>query len=56
MKRYPLGMCAAVLLAILAILTLVAMRLLAGRAGQHAQVSTTELSEIPTDHPAEVSA
>ncbi len=47
---------AAVLLAILAILTLVAMRLLAGRAGQQAQVSTAEHSEISTGYPAEVGA
>lgn len=47
---------AAVLLAILAILTLVAMRLLARRTGQHRPAIATDLTYIPIDHLAEVSA
>lgn len=47
---------AAVLLAVLAVLTLVAMRLLARRAGQSSPLGALDLSEIPTDHSPEVSA
>ncbi len=47
---------AAVLLAVLAVLTLVAMRLLARRAGQNAPLGALDLSEIPSDHAPEVSA
>lgn len=47
---------AAVLLAILAILTLVAMRLLARRAGSHQIAIAPELQDIPLDRTAEVSA
>lgn len=47
---------AAVLLAILAIATLVAMRLLARRAGHNRPAIAPDLSNIPIDHPAEVRA
>jgi sulfate transport system permease protein len=47
---------AAVLLAVLAVLTLVAMRLLASRAGHNAPLGSLDLSEIPADHSPEVSA
>jgi sulfate transport system permease protein len=47
---------AAVLLAVLAVLTLVAMRLLASRAGHNAPLGSLDLSEIPVDNSPQVSA